>query len=48
MYLAIRPLLVGSAIVVVTPAFAQLDNLDEALRTTPITRLELAENFVAR
>jgi glyoxylase-like metal-dependent hydrolase (beta-lactamase superfamily II) len=27
------------------PAVAQLNNLDEALRTTPITTLELAENF---
>ena len=45
MYLAIRSLLVGAAVVAVSPAFAQLDNLDEALRTTPITTQRLADNF---
>jgi glyoxylase-like metal-dependent hydrolase (beta-lactamase superfamily II) len=33
------------ALVAVAPAFAQLNNLDEALRTTPITSQQLAENF---
>jgi glyoxylase-like metal-dependent hydrolase (beta-lactamase superfamily II) len=32
-------------LVAVAPAFAQLNNLDEALRTTPITSQQLAENF---
>jgi hypothetical protein len=45
MHFAIRSLLVGSAIVAVTPAFAQLNNLDEQLRTTPITTQKLADNF---
>jgi glyoxylase-like metal-dependent hydrolase (beta-lactamase superfamily II) len=31
--------------VAMAPAVAQLDNLDEALRTTPITTLALADNF---
>jgi cyclase len=33
------------ALVAAAPAFAQLNNLDEALRTTPITTQQLAENF---
>jgi len=33
------------ALVTVAPAFAQLNNLDEALRTTPITTQQLGENF---
>jgi glyoxylase-like metal-dependent hydrolase (beta-lactamase superfamily II) len=40
----LAPLSVGAALAA-APAFAQLANLEEALRTTPITALELAENF---
>jgi cyclase len=34
-----------SSVVLAAPAAAQLNNLDEALRTTPITTQQLAENF---
>ena len=35
----------GFAVAAAAPAFAQLNDLDEALRTTPITTQQLAENF---
>ena len=35
----------GLAVVAAAPAAAQLNDLDEALRTTPITTQQLAENF---
>ncbi len=41
----IRPLLMGAALASATPAFAQLDNLAEQLRTTPITTQKIADNF---
>ena len=41
----VRPLLVGAALVGTAPAFAQLDNLAEQLRTTPITTQKIADNF---
>jgi len=41
----VRPLAVGAALVSAAPAFAQLDNLAEQLRTTPITTQKLADNF---
>lgn len=41
----VRPFLVGAALVGATPAFAQLDNLAEQLKTTPITTQKLADNF---
>ena len=44
MHLASR-LSIGLAAAVAAPAFAQLNNLDEALRTTPITTQTLAEDF---
>ena len=37
--------LLGLAVVAAAPAAAQLNDLDEALRTTPITTQQLAENF---
>jgi glyoxylase-like metal-dependent hydrolase (beta-lactamase superfamily II) len=40
-----RHLSLGLAVVVAAPAFAQLNELDEALRTTPITTQQLGENF---
>jgi len=40
-----RRLLLGFAVLVAAPAFAQLNNLDEALRTTQITTQQLGENF---
>jgi len=44
MHLASR-LSIGLAAAAAAPAFAQLNNLDEALRTTPITTQTLAEDF---
>jgi glyoxylase-like metal-dependent hydrolase (beta-lactamase superfamily II) len=41
----VRRLSLGVAFGVMAPAGAQLNNLDEALRTTPITTQQLAENF---
>jgi glyoxylase-like metal-dependent hydrolase (beta-lactamase superfamily II) len=41
----VRRLSLGFAVVAAAPAFAQLDNLDEALRTTPIATQQLGENF---
>jgi len=41
----VRPLIVGAALVGAAPAFAQLDNLAEQIRTTPITTQKLADNF---
>jgi cyclase len=43
--LSVRRAAVCLAFMVAAPAAAQLDNLDEALRTTPITTQQLAENF---
>jgi glyoxylase-like metal-dependent hydrolase (beta-lactamase superfamily II) len=40
-----RHLSLGLAVVAAAPAFAQLNDLDEALRTTPITTQQLGENF---
>jgi len=40
-----RPLLMGAALAGAAPAFAQLDNLAEQLRTTPITTQKIADNF---
>ena len=45
MKLFVRPLLVGVALVGAAPAFAQLDNLAEQLRTTPVTTQKIADNF---
>ena len=41
----VHVLSLGTAAAFATPAGAQLNNLDEALRTTPITTQELAPNF---
>ncbi len=41
----VRPFLVGAALIGAAPAFAQLDNLAEQLKTTPITTQKLADNF---
>jgi cyclase len=41
----VRASLVASALVVAAPAFAQLENLAEQLRTTPITTQKLADRF---
>ena len=41
----VRPLLVGAALAGAAPASAQLDNLAEQLKTTPITTQKLADNF---
>jgi glyoxylase-like metal-dependent hydrolase (beta-lactamase superfamily II) len=41
----VRPWLAGAALVGAAPAFAQLDNLAEQLRTTPITTQKIADNF---
>src|SRR5690349_1453440 len=41
----LRPLAVGAALVGTAPAFAQLDNLAEQLKTTPITTQKIADNF---
>jgi glyoxylase-like metal-dependent hydrolase (beta-lactamase superfamily II) len=43
--LVVRRAALGLAVVVAAPAAAQLNNLDEALRTTPITTQQLGENF---
>ena len=40
-----RRLCIGLGLVVAFPAAAQLDNLDEQLRTTPITTQEIAPDF---
>ena len=40
----VRPLVVGAALIGAAPAFAQLDNLAEQLKTTPITTQKLADN----
>jgi len=45
MQLFVRPLVVGAALAGAAPAFAQLDNLAEQLRTTPITTQKIADNF---
>ena len=42
---SLRLVSLGLAVIAGAPAFAQLNNLDEALRTTPITTQELAPNF---
>jgi glyoxylase-like metal-dependent hydrolase (beta-lactamase superfamily II) len=41
----VRRLTLGVVIVAAAPAAAQLANLDEALRTTPITTQQLGDNF---
>jgi len=41
----LRLVSLGLAVIAGAPAFAQLNNLDEAMRTTPITTQELAPNF---
>ena len=43
--LVVRRSWIGLCLAVSAPAVAQLENLDEALRTTPITTLKLADNF---
>jgi cyclase len=43
--LVARRLWIALSFVVVAPAAAQLNNLDEALRTTPITTQKLADDF---
>ena len=43
--LVVRRVAVCLALVAAVPAAAQLNDLDEALRTTPITTQQLAENF---
>ncbi len=43
--LGVHRVALGLAVVAAAPAAAQLNNLDEALRATPITTLELAEDF---
>jgi len=43
--LRVRRVPLGLAVVAAAPAAAQLNNLDEALRTTPITTQQLAEGF---
>jgi cyclase len=40
-----RPLSLGFAVICAMPAAAQLDDLDEQLRTTPITTQKLADDF---
>ena len=40
-----RSLFAGLTLLVAAPAFAQLQNLEESLRTTPITTQTLADNF---
>ena len=45
MQLFARPLIVGATLAGAAPAFAQLDNLAEQLRTTPITTQKIADNF---
>ena len=40
-----RRVSLGFAVICAMPAAAQLDNLDEQLRTTPITTQKLAEDF---
>ena len=40
-----RYLSLSVAVLAAAPAFAQLDNLDEQLRTTPITTQRLADDF---
>src|SRR5512134_301251 len=40
-----RSLSLGFAVLAAAPAVAQLNDLDEALRTTPITTQQLGENF---
>lgn len=41
----VRSALLSMAVAVTAPAAAQLNDLDEALRTTPITTQQLGENF---
>ena len=41
----VRPLIVGTAVLGTAPAFAQVDNLVEQMRTTPITTQRIADNF---
>ena len=41
----VRSLFVGAVLVGAPPAFAQLDNLAEQLKTTPITTQKIADNF---
>jgi glyoxylase-like metal-dependent hydrolase (beta-lactamase superfamily II) len=43
--LGVRRLWIGLAIVLAAPAAAQLNNLEEQLRTTPITTQQLADDF---
>ena len=43
--LVARRLWIGLTVALAAPAGAQLDNLDESLRTTPITTQKLADNF---
>jgi cyclase len=45
MHASARPLLAAAALAVAVPAFAQLENLAEQLRTTPITTQKLVDNF---
>jgi len=45
MHSFVRPLLLGVALAGAAPAFAQLDNLAEQLKTTPITTQKIADNF---
>jgi cyclase len=45
MHQSVRPLLAALAFAGTAPAFAQLDNLAEQLRTTPITTQKLADKF---
>jgi glyoxylase-like metal-dependent hydrolase (beta-lactamase superfamily II) len=45
MHPSVRPLLAALAFAGTAPAFAQLDNLAEQLRTTPITTQKLADKF---
>ena len=42
---SLRFVSLGLAVMAGALAFAQLNNLDEAMRTTPITTQELAPNF---
>ena len=45
MSVSIRSLFAGLTLLAAAPAFAQLQNLEESLRTTPITMQTLADNF---
>lgn len=45
MSVLVRSSIMALAFAVVAPAFAQLQNLEESLRTTPITTQKIADNF---